>query len=143
MHCGAPVGKAGATKETLEETEHEEACKVFDQSGWDGEDEEDEKGDGVDWTPADDWDFTERCKNQWAYAVGEDVEGERERCIGWGDAKFFDDAGFTRGVDCGAGVDGEGVGADYQGHKEALAVGPILWVCCIVRCVPVNEDVAI
>ena len=78
MHCGATVREAGAAEETLEETEHEEACKVLDQGRGDGENDEQEHCDGVDGASTDDGDLAERGKNQWSYAVGEDVEGERE-----------------------------------------------------------------
>lgn len=59
MHRGAAVGEARAAEETLEETEHEEAGEVFDESRWDGEDDEQEHRDGVDGTAADDGNFTE------------------------------------------------------------------------------------
>lgn len=112
MHCGTAVGEARAAEESLEETEYEEACEVFDQSGWDGEDDEDQHCDGIDGTSTDYGDFAEGRKNQWAHAVGEDVEGEREGSIGWRDTEFLDDAGFAGRVDCGAAVDGESVGAN-------------------------------
>ena len=75
MHRSAAIGEARAAEEALEETEHEKACEVFDQRGWDGKDDKDEHCDGVDWTSTDNGDFAERCKNQWSHAVGEDVEG--------------------------------------------------------------------
>lgn len=122
----------------MEETEHEEASEVFDQGCWNGEDDEDEHCDGVDRTSTHDGNLAEWGKNQRSYAIGEDVEGERERSVGWGDAELLDNAAFARGVNCRAGIDGECVGADDHGYEAALAIGPILGVCCIVRCVPVD-----
>lgn len=121
----------------MEETKHEKACEVFDQRRRDREDDEDQHCDGVDWTSTDDGDLAEGCKDQWSHAVGEDVEGERERSVGRRHAEFFDHSAFAGGVNRGAAVDGERIGADEPGDKAALAIRPILRVCGIVCRIPV------
>ena len=143
MHRGAAVGEARTSEKPLKESQHKEASEILDQSRWDGQDDEDEHCNRVNWTSADNRDFAEGRKNQWSYAIGEDVEGEGKRRIGWGDAELFDDAGFARGVNRGPAVDGERIDADEQGNKATLTVGPVLGIGRIVCRVPVHQDVAV
>lgn len=63
LHCRPTVCEAGGAEEPLQESKHEEACEIVDQSGWNGDDHEDEHCDGVDRTSTDDGDFAEGGKN--------------------------------------------------------------------------------
>ena len=77
MHRRAAGGEAGATEETLEETEYEKAREIIDNGGGEGDDDKQEKGRHVDRVAANGRDLAEWGEEQRAGAVSKDIEGER------------------------------------------------------------------
>ena len=74
MHCCAAIGEAWAAEEALEETKDKEAGEVVDESGGDGEDDEEEECDGVDGTSTDTGNFAQGGEEKRSNTVGKDVK---------------------------------------------------------------------
>lgn len=69
MHGSAAVGETGAAEEALQVAEHEEAAEIVDESGGDGEDDEEGEGSYIDGVATDDGDFAEGGEEQGAHAI--------------------------------------------------------------------------
>ena len=143
LHGGTAVGKARATEEALEEAKHEETGEGVDRRRRNRQDDEEQESDDVYRTSANEGDFAKRSEDQRPDAIRQDVEGQRQRCVGSIDTEVLNHAEFAGRVDCRAGVHGEGVETYHERDEATFGVGPVLRVGGIVGGVPVHQDVAV
>ena len=74
LHCGCACCQTGAAKETLKESENEEASEVIDQRRREGEDGEESHGRGIDWRAPDNGDLRQRRPEKRAQTICKNVE---------------------------------------------------------------------
>lgn len=109
LQGGATIGETGASEEALEEAEDEKTCEAVDYGGGNGENQEDEESDYVNRAAAYSGNLAQRCEEQGADAVSQDVEGQGKGSIEVGNAEMINDSQRARSVNCRSRVDGKGI----------------------------------
>lgn len=65
----SPIGQAGTTQHSLQESKNQEAAIVVDHGRWNTDDDEQRKGGRIHPVSADGWNLAERCEEKGAETV--------------------------------------------------------------------------
>lgn len=112
--------KHGRTEESRQESKGEEHADVRGEGGRNLQQDEDKQSPDVDGVPANVWNLGHGRPEHGTKTVPSDEQGQTESCDYLADLEFLLDTPFTRRVDSGTNVDGEGQETNLEGDEELL-----------------------